>query len=251
MTTQAGHEERITKLLRKAESTTPEEAEALTAKAEELMIRYGIEQARLDARLNGDQPSEKIVTETVHITGIYHNAWVRVGSCVARGLGTVRMFRGAERKNVYTVTFIGFESDAQQAARLFTSLMLQGTVALRAWWANYKTENPDTVAYMSRMAAYQERRAFVIGFGTGVEERLTRVHHQVVKEETAREPGTELVLADRAGQVDSFYDTLGLIKTRSRLTSGYGDGVAGGRRAGLNANTGETQVGERRPRLDH
>ena len=46
--------ERVRALLAKAESTTfPEEAEALTAKAQELMARHAIDQAVLDAGSNG------------------------------------------------------------------------------------------------------------------------------------------------------------------------------------------------------
>ena len=52
----AGVLHKVTSLLAKAESTTfPDEAEALTAKAQELMTRYAIDRAQLDAG-RGDQP---------------------------------------------------------------------------------------------------------------------------------------------------------------------------------------------------
>ena len=62
----------IAKLLAKAEQTTPEEAEALTEHAERLMVKYGIEQARIDerrARLG--QTQEEIVKERMLFTGAY------------------------------------------------------------------------------------------------------------------------------------------------------------------------------------
>ena len=51
--------DRVRKLLAKAEdeSVTPAEAQALTAKAAELMARYGIDRALLAARPAGDRPA--------------------------------------------------------------------------------------------------------------------------------------------------------------------------------------------------
>jgi len=56
--------ERVRKLLAKAESagTTPPEAEALTAKAAELMAKYGIDRALLAAaRPETDQPGDRVI----------------------------------------------------------------------------------------------------------------------------------------------------------------------------------------------
>src|SRR3974377_128767 len=55
---------RVRKLLAKAEAegVTPAEAEALTAKAAELMARYGIDRARLAAaRPETDRPSSRVI----------------------------------------------------------------------------------------------------------------------------------------------------------------------------------------------
>ena len=62
MTTDNPLLERVRKLLAKAESegTTPAEAEALTAKAAELMARYGIDRALLAAQQPGtDRPADR------------------------------------------------------------------------------------------------------------------------------------------------------------------------------------------------
>ena len=56
--------DRVRKLLAKAEAegVTPPEAEALTAKAAELMARYGIDRARLAASEPGtDRPGSRII----------------------------------------------------------------------------------------------------------------------------------------------------------------------------------------------
>src|SRR6266404_1139667 len=55
--------DRVRKLLAKAEAegVTPHEAEALTAKAAELMARYGIDRAMLGAlRPGSDQPADRV-----------------------------------------------------------------------------------------------------------------------------------------------------------------------------------------------
>lgn len=54
--------ERIALLLNKAERTTPEEAEALTAAAEKLMLKYGIEQAHIDAKRRAAGDKDRAVT---------------------------------------------------------------------------------------------------------------------------------------------------------------------------------------------
>ena len=56
--------DRVRKLLAKAEAegVTPQEAEALTAKAAELMARYGIDRARLAAsRPDTDRPGSRVI----------------------------------------------------------------------------------------------------------------------------------------------------------------------------------------------
>src|SRR5512134_846180 len=69
MTTQEAWADKISKLLRKAETTTPEEAEALYAKAQELMAKYAIDEAML--RRAGELSTDEILEEEFVITGIY------------------------------------------------------------------------------------------------------------------------------------------------------------------------------------
>src|SRR5690606_33971635 len=80
----------ITKLLAKAESTTPEEAEALTEHAERLMLKYGIEQARIDEqRARRGEAQEEIVKERMLFTGAYARDLREIGIRVAAALETV------------------------------------------------------------------------------------------------------------------------------------------------------------------
>src|SRR5688572_5573226 len=66
--------DKITKLLAKAESTTPEEAEALTAKATELMMRWSIDEAVIEARRVGAGKVDQVVEKKIWVSGIYWKA---------------------------------------------------------------------------------------------------------------------------------------------------------------------------------
>ena len=72
---------RVRKLLAKAEAegVTPPEAEALTAKAAELVARYGIDRARLAAtRPDTDRPGSRIID--------IDNPWAQVRAHLLAGL---------------------------------------------------------------------------------------------------------------------------------------------------------------------
>lgn len=84
----------IAQMLSKAESTTPEEAEALTAAAERMMIKYAIDQATIDARraLEG-KASEQIVKRKIEFFGMYRQDLLSLGHSVATALGQIRTFQ--------------------------------------------------------------------------------------------------------------------------------------------------------------
>ncbi len=82
MTSHTALLDRVRKLLAKAEAegVTPAEAEALTAKAAELMAKYGIDRALLAAdRPETDQPASRIIDVP--------NPWARVKAHLLCGLG--------------------------------------------------------------------------------------------------------------------------------------------------------------------
>ena len=75
--------DRVRKLLAKAENeaVTPAEAEALTAKAAELMARYGIDRARLAAaQPHTDKPGNRVID--------VDNPWAAVKAHLLTGLAT-------------------------------------------------------------------------------------------------------------------------------------------------------------------
>lgn len=232
----------IAQMLAKAESTTPEEAEALTAAAEKLMAKYLIDQAVIDERrAKKGQESEKIIEERLDFTGAYRGEMLNLANMVVYGLGTLRamQYTGGKGK-VFSFWLVGFESDVEQAKVLINSLQLQAAVAVRAWWKNGNKE-----AYSHRSAYDQEkaRRSFVHGFGTGAGVRLRESRQEVVAESGK---GTEIVLASRKIKVDERMEQISTGKARSRTATGRDFAAADGHAAGKQANIGSKAVGQGR-----
>ena len=115
--------ERVRKLLAKAESAgvTGPEAEALTAKAAELMARYGIDRALLAAaRPETDRPANRVITVP--------NPWARVQAHLLCGLASAMRCQCIILPSSAPGTRIhvfGYESDIERADVLYTSLLVQ------------------------------------------------------------------------------------------------------------------------------
>src|SRR4026208_2027649 len=72
MSKQEKYAEKIAALLRKAESTTPEEAELLVEKAQQLMTQYAISEAMLDAARGVER--DEIDQTPIKMTGVFREA---------------------------------------------------------------------------------------------------------------------------------------------------------------------------------
>jgi hypothetical protein len=235
----------IAQLLAKAESTTPEEAEALTEAAEKMMAKYMIDQATIDARrAKKGEASEKVIQIQIQFTGAYRGELLNLASRVTNSLGTLRMLQSTtwNKGKTFVAYIIGFESDVAQAKLLIESLEVQAAIAVRAWWK----ENKDSYSFLSTYEQEKERRSFVHGFGSGAGDRIWKNRNQIVEEATA---GTALVLVSRKDKVNDWVDEqyAGTLKS-SRGRNATGGGAAGGAgfRAGQNANTGERAVSQGR-----
>lgn len=231
----------IAQLLAKAESTTPEEAEALTEHAERLMVKYMIDQATIDARrAKAGQASEEIVEERLDFTGAYRGEMVHLSAMVAHGLGSVRVmqYTGGVGK-VFSVWVVGFESDVSQAIMLINSLQVQAAVAVREWWRIQK----EVYRYDNSYGQEKARRSFVHGFGSGAGSRIATSRSQVVKEAGS---GTELVLVSRRAKVDQHMDTKQTKQAKPRTATGRDLAAHHGYKAGQDANTGDKAVSQGR-----
>lgn len=229
-------EERIQALLKKAETTTPEEAELLTAKAEQLMLKYGIDRALLNSRSTGEK--ERIEVLKIPLKGIYAKSYMSMMYSIALAYGNVRSFYTERKQSDITLTIVGFESDVAQLKVLLASLQLQAVVALNTW-----VKSIDTSTYTA-MEKFKARRTFIKGFGDGAASRIRKARTSAVQEAESTTPGAELVLRDRATAVDDFMNanyTLGKSRGRREKSGGYAASSAG-YKAGQNANTGERSV---------
>ena len=239
------YEAKIAALLRKAETTTPEEAEALTQRAAEMMIKYGIEQAAIDARRIGQDAREEIVQRNIFFDGVYAGGMVVMGHLVAQALGleTLRSANvhqkdqstGKTRKGEM-LWLIGFKSDVEQAMTLIASLQLQCVVALDAWWKGEMSDPYNKTA--SAMNKFKMRRAFIMSFGSGAGHRIKQMRVRVEEEADNTTPGTALVLVDRRKQVRNYVDEHFGNRRQSRGLSSDARGSGAGYAAGRNANVG-------------
>lgn len=225
----------ITKLLAKAESTTPEEAEALTEHAERLMVKYGIEQAMLDAKRDGaDELREEIIQERMLFTGVYARDMRELGAGVGLALGSIRPLYGDDA-NGGILYLVGFESDVRQAKLLIASLEVQAMIAMRTWW---KLER-DLYQRHSESMRRRARSGFVRGFGIGAAERIRETRHTVIEEASS---GTELVLVSRSARVDEHLGGIPTKRARARQPASAAAFVHG-RISGRESNTGGRAVG--------
>lgn len=234
----ADYERKIAALLAKAEdaSLSQAEAEAFSRKAEELMIRWGVDEAVLAAvRTNGKTTVEPIVRyEFGDMGSTMQPANVRLVWLIAQGLGLRSYVH--HHGNVQTVFVVGFESDVHRAQLLVASLRLQATTALGLWWRGKDPADPrivDRKFWMNRGDQTAARRQFVISFGVAVKNRLEAMRITVVAEKGT---GAELAVRDRGSLVDAWMDeNVGKLRSGRAIRGSY-DGAAAGRAAGGRAS---------------
>jgi hypothetical protein len=214
---------RVRKLLAKAEDegVTPQESQALTAKAAELMAKYGIDRALLAAtRPETDAPASRLVE--------LDNPWNRVKAHLLCGLGAAMrcqciLLTAGGRLRVH---MFGYASDLERADVLFTSVLIQMSHGLAV--------TPVPAGASPRAW----RRSWLLGFGSAV---IGRVREAEAAAAGAGDPPGEsgraaLVLADRSVVIRAAVAREYPRTRPARVTysgSGYGDGYAKGQRADL------------------
>jgi len=221
---------RVRKLLAKAEAAgaTPAEAEALTAKAAELMARYGIDRALLAAaQPDTDQPADRKVD--------IDNPWARVQAHLLCGLASALRCQAVilPRPGPGTrIHLFGFASDIERTDVLYTSLLVQMWQGLAA---------ADAPAGVRSVRAW--RRSWLLGFTSAVVARVRaaeqRAATQADQEHAGSGPGTALVLADRSRIIEAEIGRAYPLTRKSRVTysgNGYGAGYAQGQQADLGSS---------------
>ncbi len=219
--------DRVRKLLAQAEddSVTPAEAQAFTAKAADLMAKYGIDRALLAAdRPETDRPANRILD--------IDNPWAREKAHLLSGLASALrcqcVLLGGARPGS-RVHLFGFASDIDRTDVLYTSVLIQMSHGLAG------ARVPE---WSSSARAW--RRSWLLGFATAVIARVREAEHGAVlaaaEQRTSSGERAALVLADRSliirRQVEDAYP----VTRKTRVTysgSGYRDGYTQGQRADI------------------
>jgi len=228
--------ERIVKLLAKAERTdNVEEAEMFFAKAAALQAKHAIDEIMINAATGKN--ADDIEKKTYTFKGSYAPAHVLTVHVLAQQLNSRAIQTKLGGSNVL-VNVHGFRSDLERLDILFTSLLIQGTRALKTFIKNHEYYGSCTAA-----EKYQMRKSFLIGFGEGAADQLAEANRAAEKEQETKTPGVGLVLVDRKAQVNQAVEQSYGRLSHSRGTKRNYSGLAGGRAAGRQADMGRKQVG--------
>jgi hypothetical protein len=193
--------ERVRALLAKAEATTfPAEAEAYTAKAQELISRHSIDEALLAA---GGDTAVVPYARRIGVDHPYESEKASLLHSVAR----------ANRCHVVWspefgfATVFGFDADIDAVDLLHTSLLVQAHRAMA------RTEPPGGKAGRVRLKSF--RQSFLVGYAVRIGERLAEASRAALDQ--AGDPAALVpVLASRDVQVREARDRSFPSTTRGR-----------------------------------
>src|ERR1700691_1903737 len=184
--------DRVRKLLAKAEDEgcTPEEAEALTAKAAELMARSGIDRALLGAaRPETDRPADRMFG--------FERPWADVKAHLLAAVATALRCQCVQTTTEAgpRLRVFGYSSDLERAEILYTSVLVQMARALA---------RQPVPAYGNSAKAW--RRSWMLGYCSAVVTRVRAAEEAAVTSAATPKGESEgvggqsgaLVLADRS-----------------------------------------------------
>jgi len=221
--------DKVRKLLAKAEdpACTPAEAEAFTAKAAELIAKYGVDAALL---AESDPQRDPVGDRVIDIPAPYATEKCTLLSEVATELRcrAVRRLRRGSAGKEFSMHLFGHAADLERVEVLFTSLLVQASFAL----AGHRIPGHQHVA------AY--RRSWLIGFARAVGQRLRAAEQRAAQQADAAAGATQsmaLVLADRSAEVDrklaEAYPKLSFAPPRRLMGGGMHAGFTAGQQADL------------------
>ncbi|GAA5056134.1 DUF2786 domain-containing protein [Streptomyces similanensis] len=183
---------RIRALLAKAEATGfPEEAEALSAKAQELMARHSIDEALIAA--HGPAPDAPGACR-IGVEPPYEQAKAVLLDAVA----TANHCRAVWNEPLGFSTVVGFEADLEVVELLYTSLLVQATTAMT------RAEAAQRAGGRKRTKTF--RQSFLAAYAHRIGSRLAAVaEHQVTEDLLPVLATRDVAVADRLDRM--FPDT--------------------------------------------
>jgi hypothetical protein len=219
---------RIRALLAKAEATGfPEEAEALSAKAQELMARHSIDEALLAARTHAkDAPGAC----RIGVEPPYETAKAVLLDAVA----DTNRCRAVWNESLGFSTVVGFEPDLEAVELLYTSLLVQATAAMT------KAEAAQRAGGRKRTKSF--RQSFLAAYAHRIGDRLATAVEGAEGEVASEAPAGELlpVLAARDVAVNDHMERMFPDTVTTRLrgvndAAGWQEGAAAADRAQVRA----------------
>jgi hypothetical protein len=222
--------EKVRALLAKAESTTfPEEAEALSAKAQELMARHAIDEAMVGAAAGVDDAPSGLRLPV-------DDPYARAKSILLSVVASANRCRAVWFEGLGFSTVVGFEADLEFVEVLYTSLLVQATSAMVAAGSQ--------VDRSGRSRTRSFRQSFLLAYAARIGQRL-REAEAAGRAEAAEAYGEALlpVLAGRQAAVDAARDAaFPHTVSRSVSASNAGGWAAGSAAADLASLSGRSEV---------
>ena len=228
---------RVRKLLEKAASTTSEEeAMIFNQKAEELLIKWKIEEIEL--QLESVEEQEIVVVDVDQfVAGPTVPGYSNLLHYVASHFGCKGFVLAQRKPGTKTVEekilkVIGVQSDCDSVILIYTSLKTQ----VQGFLLKAQEDDPYFSSYSTRDKNIWSR-SFIRGFAVRVGERFkesTKVHSEQITH------SVELALKSREQKVEEFVGTLRF--RPPRRSSSFWDVVQQGRVAAEQADIGATQV---------
>lgn len=181
---------RIRGLLAKADATDfDEEAETLTAKAQELMTRYSIDSLLLT------EGTVDVISRRLHIDNPHAPAKAQLLHVVS----TVNRVKTIWDPGFSIATLVGTPVDVEQTEILFTSLLIQATRALSHSPKAKRRKGSASAAF---------GKAFLYAYAVRIGERLTEVDAHALEEASAHSGNLLPMLAAQTVAVEEEFDRL-------------------------------------------
>lgn len=219
---------RIRGLLAKAEATEfPDEAEALSGKAQELMAKFSLDRALVEA-----DPAMEIPDDSAARRLWVDTPYVSAKAQLVGAVASANRCRTVVIDQLAVVTVVGAELDLQLTEILSTSLLVQANRAMLAAGKHIGRRGE------SRTRSF--RQSFLMAYAQRIGERLQAAAASTQAAVPEADAGRLLpVLAKREEQVDALFTQLfpNTTTRRTRITNGEGweAGLSAADRAQLDA----------------
>ncbi|HET7385164.1 MAG TPA: DUF2786 domain-containing protein [Nocardioidaceae bacterium] len=209
---------RVRSLLAKAESTEfDEEAEALSAKAQELISRHSLERLlrRADADAHGGNGSSAVLARRIWLDAPYVVAKAMVVQTVAQA----NRCRSVLIKDLEVCTLVGSPEDLDAVELLSTSLLVQADRAM--------LRHGRQVDFTGTSRTRSFRQSFLVSYASRIGERLREADQAMTDRATHDEVERARLLPALRDQEQRVADALreafpGLVQHRTQVTNRQG-----------------------------